>query len=205
MLGRQERERWLVDPRGGRFAFDSGSVALDLAYTGGPGRYAVFEVLHSPVDLVHWLADSDLGVTVPTPDSATFDRIRDLRPAILGLATSAATGGVPPDDDVRIVNDWAARPALVPQLVDGAVHWAAPSAAAAAATVARETITLVTTADGRLRRCAADDCPLVFHDRSRAGVRRWCSMQRCGNRHKVRRHRARSVPPAPDAPGPAAR
>jgi aromatic-L-amino-acid decarboxylase len=192
MIGRQERERWLVDPRGGRFSFDSGSVALDLAYTGGPGRYAVFEVLHSPADLVRWLADGDLGVAVPTPDADTFDRIRDLRPVILRLATAAATGGTPADDDIRVLNGWAAAPALVPQLENGAVRWAAPTAAAAAAAVARETIALVTATDGRLRRCAADDCPLVFLDRSRTGARRWCSMQRCGNRHKVRQHRTRS-------------
>ena len=34
--------------------------------------------------------------------------------------------------------------------------------------------------------------PDLFHDVSRSGARRWCSMQRCGNRHKVRQHRARA-------------
>jgi predicted RNA-binding Zn ribbon-like protein len=45
---------------------------------------------------------------------------------------------------------------------------------------------------GRLKQCAAHDCPLLFVDDSRAGSRRWCSMQRCGNRSKVRAQRARS-------------
>ncbi|WIB37118.1 CGNR zinc finger domain-containing protein [Curtobacterium sp. MCJR17_043] len=31
----------------------------------------------------------------------------------------------------------------------------------------------------------------MFYDSSRGGTRRWCSMQRCGNRAKVRAHRAR--------------
>jgi predicted RNA-binding Zn ribbon-like protein len=43
----------------------------------------------------------------------------------------------------------------------------------------------------RIRTCAADDCDLVFFDASRSNNRRWCSMQRCGNRAKVRGHRAR--------------
>jgi predicted RNA-binding Zn ribbon-like protein len=33
----------------------------------------------------------------------------------------------------------------------------------------------------------------VFYDESRAGSRRWCSMQRCGNRAKVRAHRQRAA------------
>ena len=44
----------------------------------------------------------------------------------------------------------------------------------------------------RVRECAADDCAIVFYDESRSNNRRWCSMQRCGNRAKVRAHRART-------------
>ncbi len=45
-----------------------------------------------------------------------------------------------------------------------------------------------------LRLCSNPDCGLFFYDRSRTRRRRWCSMSRCGNRHKVaafsRRHSA---------------
>ncbi|MGC4762555.1 CGNR zinc finger domain-containing protein [Micromonospora sp. DT46] len=43
----------------------------------------------------------------------------------------------------------------------------------------------------RIRECATHDCYLVFVDTSRPGRRRWCAMERCGNRHKVRSLRAR--------------
>jgi predicted RNA-binding Zn ribbon-like protein len=43
----------------------------------------------------------------------------------------------------------------------------------------------------RIRECAAADCGLVFYDESRSNNRRWCSMQRCGNREKARTHRAK--------------
>ena len=46
--------------------------------------------------------------------------------------------------------------------------------------------------DGRIRECSADDCRLVYLDTSRSGTRRWCSMQRCGNRAKVRTFRAKA-------------
>jgi predicted RNA-binding Zn ribbon-like protein len=35
----------------------------------------------------------------------------------------------------------------------------------------------------RVRKC--DQCVLHFHDTSKKGTRRWCSMQLCGNRQKV--------------------
>ena len=42
----------------------------------------------------------------------------------------------------------------------------------------------------RIRECpGGDGCGWLFLDLSKSGTRRWCSMQVCGNRAKVRRHR----------------
>ena len=41
----------------------------------------------------------------------------------------------------------------------------------------------------RVRKCA--HCVLHFHDTSKKGTRRWCSMQMCGNRQKVAAYAAR--------------
>jgi predicted RNA-binding Zn ribbon-like protein len=41
----------------------------------------------------------------------------------------------------------------------------------------------------RVRKC--DNCVLHFHDTSKKGTRRWCSMQLCGNRLKVAAYAAR--------------
>lgn len=43
----------------------------------------------------------------------------------------------------------------------------------------------------RLRHCSNPECSMVFYDSAKNGTRRWCSMESCGNRHKVRMHRAR--------------
>ena len=89
----------------------------------------------------------------------------------------------------------AAAPLLAPQLVSGGVTagWAAPvRATQALSTLAREMIELLSgPLSGRIRECASGDCPLVFVDTSRPGARRWCAMERCGNRHKLRALRAR--------------
>jgi predicted RNA-binding Zn ribbon-like protein len=41
----------------------------------------------------------------------------------------------------------------------------------------------------RVRKC--EQCMLHFHDTSKKGTRRWCSMQLCGNRRKVAAYAAR--------------
>jgi predicted RNA-binding Zn ribbon-like protein len=64
-------------------------------------------------------------------------------------------------------------------------------AAQALSTLAREAVGLLDAANAdRIRACDATDCAMVFYDESRSNNRRWCSMQRCGNRAKVRKHRA---------------
>jgi predicted RNA-binding Zn ribbon-like protein len=52
--------------------------------------------------------------------------------------------------------------------------------------------TLLTSPDAaRLRVCAKRDCGWMFVDRSRNGLRRWCSMADCGTREKSRRRAAK--------------
>jgi predicted RNA-binding Zn ribbon-like protein len=55
----------------------------------------------------------------------------------------------------------------------------------------------------RLKACAAPDCRWVFFDRSHASNGRWCDMDVCGARHKMRRYRARksSAGPSPVTDG----
>ncbi|MFF7390994.1 CGNR zinc finger domain-containing protein [Streptomyces scabiei] len=43
----------------------------------------------------------------------------------------------------------------------------------------------------RLKACQAPDCHWAYYDRSPAGRGRWCSMQVCGARAKMRRYRAK--------------
>ena len=63
------------------------------------------------------------------------------------------------------------------------------------AAIARSAAELIAEGPGaRLRVCSNPSCGLFFYDNSRTRRRRWCSMSRCGNRHKVaafsRRHSA---------------
>ncbi|MEV0589285.1 ABATE domain-containing protein [Nonomuraea sp. NPDC050310] len=188
--------RVLHDPRGGSFRFDAGAVCLDFAHTGGEGDYAVFETLHEPADLVRWLAEPPLSVVLTAPvTAADLAEAKTLRQAIWEAAHARADQRPLPGAAVAALNRAAAGPPLVPQLAaDGVTaRWADPvRPAQVLSALAREMIDLLSgPLSGRIRECASDTCPLVFVDTSRPGARRWCAMERCGNRHKLRAHRAR--------------
>lgn len=40
----------------------------------------------------------------------------------------------------------------------------------------------------RVRQCTHEECILYFLDTSKAGRRRWCNMETCGNKHKAYLH-----------------
>ncbi|NRD09523.1 CGNR zinc finger domain-containing protein [Rathayibacter agropyri] len=186
--------QWLAEADGRRWWFDSGSLALDFATTGAVPHGAT-EQFDSDAALTVWLAERFDAVDTGSRDARLDDALM-LRSAIARLAeaTEAATALDPRDIDV--VNLVAAMPDIPPALSGGSRQAGRTSAsgAQALATIARQAVELLgSAAAGRLRRCAAPECRMLYLDTSRAGSRRWCSMQRCGNRAKVRAHRERAA------------
>ncbi|MFF2275517.1 CGNR zinc finger domain-containing protein [Agromyces sp. NPDC058126] len=188
--------QWLIPAEGVRWWFDSGSFALDFATTGSIGGTAAgagVERLHSPDDLTAWLRER-FPVPVGVARSRDlFDAVA-LRDAIARMALAASRREAPRSGDVDLVNLYAATPDVPPSLAGGSrqagrsVH----TVPQALSTIARDAVDLFAPANlERIRECSGDDCDIVYLDTSRAATRRWCSMQRCGNRAKVRAHRAR--------------
>ena len=184
----------LRPPTGSAFAFDPGALCLALAATGGEGDLNVYETLHAPSDLAAWIR-SVLGAGPSRVDSATLAQARRLRAAIWQLAEAAADGRpVPPRAAAAVNRTAGGQPPARRIGTDGVAAWAGPvTAAAALALVARDAVDLFGgPRRARVRRCAGERCRLIFADESRSGRRRWCSMQRCGNRAKVRAFRDRT-------------
>jgi predicted RNA-binding Zn ribbon-like protein len=200
----------LHHPDGQTFRFDAGALCLELLVTGGEGAFSRFEVLHSPDDLVAWLPQSRLGAdgwNFPDRIEVTDDELaglKRLRAHLWQVALDLTSGRAPGQADLDAINRAAAGAPLVPQLdPDGGRGWAAPvTGARVTATMARDAVTLLGGPGvSRLRRCAGDNCALMFADTSRPGRRRWCAMERCGNRDKVRAYRDRRQH-RPDDPSP---
>jgi predicted RNA-binding Zn ribbon-like protein len=176
-------------------AFDSGALCLDLLYTGGPGDLAHWERLHTPADLRSWVRDGPLRLPLTAVDDLGLAETLRLREDLRALLWAASSGAPLPSGPIAAVNATAAAPLPVPRLRrDGRLGWATPiDVPQVLSLLARDAVDVVGgPRAGRLKECAAHDCPLLFVDDSGAGSRRWCSMQRCGNRSKVRAQRARS-------------
>lgn len=180
---------------GATYRFDPGALCLELLPTGGPGPFRRYEVLHEPADLADWAGRSRL---TPTPaleiSEAEVAEARELRDALFRVVTAHTRGEPHPPADLAVVNAAAARPALAPAITPtGQREWAGrPTGTHLLSTVARDAVELLTGPFAhRVRTCAAEDCHLVYVDTSRPGRRRWCAMEHCGNRHKVRALRAR--------------
>ena len=177
-------------PPGLRRRFRTGRPSLDLAHTGGEGEAARWEIVHTPDDLARYLGVI-LGLP-PVPATADdLTAMRALRATIDRIARGLAAGAPPAEPDVTALNAVAAAPPLVRALRPGGTTIVVdPTAPAALATLARDAVDLFGgPLAGRIRVCAAEDCGLLFVDASRPGRRRWCSMERCGNLAKVRKHR----------------
>lgn len=192
----------MMRPRDGAvFRFDPGALCLELLTTGGPGELAGFEILHAPWDWAQWLSVSRLRL--PSDQvRATADDLRHAREVrgALWLLVRAAHGSPLPEADMATVNAAAAHPPMIPTLTsESTQQWQFPATGAQAlSTIARDAISLLGGPFAtRIRECAASDCRLVFVDTSRPGKRRWCAMERCGNRRKVRALRARRTEETP--------
>jgi predicted RNA-binding Zn ribbon-like protein len=158
------------------------------------------ETLVTPADLGTWLHRA--GV-VPAPPAhvprEVLEEARALREAIDVLVTAAVEGRPAPAGAVAHVDDWLVHAGTRPRLSLGpdgpqlGERSPADSPRRALGTLALDAAEMLGSPESRerVRICGGATCSARFFDRSPAGVRRWCSMQTCGNAAKARRHRAR--------------
>lgn len=169
-------------------AFEAGALCLQF--------------LAAPEDLVGWAREVLAVEAVDPPTAQERKDAESLRTAVTRLAMNLVDGRPASIGDIARLNRLAAAPDLPPQIGPGGTRgWPSPVALGqVVATVARDAVDLLTSADAaRIKACAADDCDLVFLDSSQPGQRRWCAMARCGNRAKVRAYRARRRAEAAEA------
>ena len=128
-------------------------------------------------------------------DAAFADAIT-FREALYRVLAALASDAPPPPADLEALNR-VIGPALAAVRLavrDGEVveEWADDTLEAPLWRIARDARDLLASpARHRVRQCHADTCGWVFVDASRAGRRKWCSMEGCGNRAKARRFATR--------------
>lgn len=195
-----------------RFEMSGGRLCLDFANTvdnrPAPNRR---ELLTAYEDLLDWSRQAEvlnarevetlrtLARRRPQQARRVLGEARRLREALYRVFSAIAAGFRPESADLDALNDrlpaLLARSRLMrtpegytwtysggPERLDRML-WA----------VLQSALGLLLAEDElpRLRECAAATCGWLFMDRSKSRKRRWCNMQVCGNRAKVRRFRDR--------------
>jgi predicted RNA-binding Zn ribbon-like protein len=174
-----------------------GNVASMSERSPAPGGLALVQALVNTLDLESG-ADS-----LDTPEgrarlALTEDELpaaRELRESL--RAALLAHAGHPPHRAVTPLGELLAAAPLVVAVdpADGSAALAPagsrPSLLCRVAAAVAEALAAGTWM--RLKACEAADCHWAYYDRSPAGRGRWCSMQVCGARAKMRRYRAKGA------------
>ncbi|HEX8221597.1 MAG TPA: ABATE domain-containing protein [Chloroflexia bacterium] len=134
----------------------------------------------------------------PVEAQAALERAKVAREAIYRILLAAANHERAAPEDVALLNDTVAEAQaqvhLAPTGEAGHLHWRwkseTPQFDMVLWAVARSAAELLTSEElTKVKSCPGEGCAYLFMDLSRNGKRRWCEMDVCGNRNKVKRFR----------------
>jgi predicted RNA-binding Zn ribbon-like protein len=149
------------------------------------------DALRSPSDLARWGRRVGVLGARARPDEPELAAARELRAALHRIFSAVARDEKPRSADLALLAAVHAEAAAVGRLApdDGALRlrWAAGERRGVRFAVARDALALLADPQrlARVHRCPGRGCGWLFLDTS--GRRRWCSMETCGSRAKMRR------------------
>jgi predicted RNA-binding Zn ribbon-like protein len=182
-----------------RALFLAGHPALDFLNTRMNMHEDLVDLFQSDEDVFSWLKHAGFrsSTTHNNPEQLNLlDLARMLRENIRALIEGMKGGR---RVDPSILNKLLLGGCSYPQLVWGKSNELKikkvrreENAASILAPIAEAAADLLTTGNFDLvKRCEGQTCVLWFSDQTKSHRRRWCSMELCGNRHKVAAYRAR--------------
>ena len=149
-------------------------------------------MLAAPDVLRRWAVRLGLGDTGASAARAELDRALELLGALHAAFAAIGLGNEPPTPALRAIAQNHAEAAAAARLEpagDGTFRlaWRGTDPNRIRYAVAVDAVTLLADPERarRIRHCPGHDCGWVFLDLS--GRRRWCSMDTCGSRAKMRR------------------
>jgi predicted RNA-binding Zn ribbon-like protein len=179
-----------------QFPFHHGRVALSFVGTVGDRGSQTTERVGTPRALAAWLLAAGLVAAHVTPSPAQLRRALALREAIARSVRALVTGAAPSEVDVEHINSvarrWGPRLSLDPRTLT-VVNATRRPVETALGRIAVDAIEVLGDPGerSRLRACGLDSCGAIFLTPAGRRERRWCSMERCGNRAKVASFRTR--------------
>lgn len=182
------------------FLFLGDHPAMDLLNTVARPADETIDLWQSDADVIRWLSLSGLLQTDEIPGlrpGSLLDSARDLREIVRSIIHQRKKRRQP---DLAPLNAFLAQASSFTRLAkspSGALEleprYNACTPEQLLAPLAESAASFIATADLNLvRPCEGKGCILWFYDRTKSHRRRWCSMEVCGNRHKVAAYRSRN-------------
>ena len=201
----------LSQGRAGKLPLVGGRLCLNFVNTSsGRGTSTQQDHLRAYNDLLAWahhadaldkattLALADRAFAQPPPRRRVLAKAVKLRETLFGIMTALAQKVQPAAADLAILNDHLAaanRSARLERSKRGfSWVWSSnvPQLDLPLWLIGRSAAEVLTAGPlERLKTCNGEACGWVFLDQTRNGRRRWCEMEICGSRAKMRRFRAR--------------
>ncbi|TGA96606.1 hypothetical protein E4665_15020 [Sporolactobacillus shoreae] len=195
------------------FEFISGAECLDLANTigGARGQTNEIEYLESYQDLLNWgrlkglLSERQAAsLELKSKDhqyeaNEVLEKTKELRKSIYHIFSAFASGQIPSDSDLLVINRELEHGLHRQRIVWGSSGyewgWEEPTELdSLLAPIARSAADLITSADlTHVKECTSPSCSWLFVDETKNQSRRWCNMKTCGNRNKLQRFRSRQI------------
>ena len=185
-----------------------GTLCLDFAnsvdWSGDDEPLDDSDVLKDGDDVRRWAQRVGIyGARAPAVDEAELEAIHGLRLAVHRSFAAHARGGKPRPCELERVRIDYAHAVAAGRLAERGdalrIEWPPGDPRRLRFAIATDAVALLGDAEllRRVRRCPGRGCGWLFVDRS--GRRRWCSMQTCGSRTKMRRLYERRRGRSPDA------
>jgi predicted RNA-binding Zn ribbon-like protein len=178
--------------------FVAGRMSLDFCNTLSRTREdADWDRALTPNDFLDWAQRSGIDLErAPSPQALA--RLHTLRDALAGIFDAVADERAPQARDLAVLNAELADARSAERLTPTDHGFVLADGAPAAIDRFRHTITceaadLLTGDVRRVKRCPDHECLWLFYDGSKNLSRRWCAMDDCGTKDKVRRFRKREA------------
>lgn len=181
-----------------RHEFVAGRVSLDFCNTLSRSRQdADWDRALTPRDFLEWAQRCGIGFE-QAPNGPELARLHTLRGVLARIFDAIADGRAPGPRDLAVLNAELADARAAERLVPTDRGFLLADGGASAVDRFRHAITceaaeLLTGDLRRIKRCPDHDCLWLFYDGSKNLSRRWCSMDDCGTKDKVRRFRQREA------------
>lgn len=178
--------------------FLAGRISLDFCNTlSRTPREADWDRALTPRDFLGWAQRCGIDLE-RAPTAQALARLRALRDALCGIFDAVVDERAPAGRDLAILNRELADARTAERLMPTDHGFVLADDGPATVDrfrhiVARDAADMLTGDVHRIKRCPDHECLWLFYDGSKNLSRRWCAMDDCGTKDKVRRFRKREA------------